>query len=191
MRRTSLWSVSTWLFIDLLTALVFIFMSLSLVEPGKMAADPHKQIGALTIELYWDLKDGADVDLWAQAPGDRPVGYSSKEGTILSLLRDDLGLGYSTDSRNYEITQAFGIHPGEYVVNAFLYRYRSGPEPIKVHMVVSRREENGDTIELLVRDGALVNDGDELTLARFSLDKDGHVIPGSVNALPKPLRAAQ
>jgi hypothetical protein len=31
------------------------------------------------------------VDLWVQAPGDIPVGYSNKGGLIMNLLRDDLG----------------------------------------------------------------------------------------------------
>jgi len=33
----------------------------------------------------------AHVDLWVQAPGDVPVGYSNKSGGVLNLLRDDLG----------------------------------------------------------------------------------------------------
>ena len=33
----------------------------------------------------------SDVDLWVQAPGDMPVGYSNKGGAVFNLLRDDLG----------------------------------------------------------------------------------------------------
>ena len=33
----------------------------------------------------------AHFDLWVQAPGDVPVGYSNKSGGVFNLLRDDLG----------------------------------------------------------------------------------------------------
>jgi hypothetical protein len=33
----------------------------------------------------------AHFDLWIQAPGDVPVGYSNKSGGVFNLLRDDLG----------------------------------------------------------------------------------------------------
>ena len=33
----------------------------------------------------------AHFDLWVQAPGDLPIGYSNKSGGVFNLLRDDLG----------------------------------------------------------------------------------------------------
>jgi hypothetical protein len=33
----------------------------------------------------------AHFDLWVQAPGDLPIGYSNKSGGVFNILRDDLG----------------------------------------------------------------------------------------------------
>jgi hypothetical protein len=47
--------------------------------------------GNVAVEMQWPDKLDADVDLWVQAPGDAPVGYSNKSGRVFNLLRDDLG----------------------------------------------------------------------------------------------------
>ncbi len=47
--------------------------------------------GNIVVEVRWPDKIDADVDLWVQAPGDRPVGYSNRGGQVFNLLRDDLG----------------------------------------------------------------------------------------------------
>jgi hypothetical protein len=63
--------------------------------------------GNVIVEAERADKVDADVDLWVQAPGDRPVGYSNKSGRIFNLLRDDLGRAqditdYNTRSRTRE-----------------------------------------------------------------------------------------
>ena len=47
--------------------------------------------GNVMVEARWADELDSDIDLWVQAPGDVPVGYSNKSGVIFNLLRDDLG----------------------------------------------------------------------------------------------------
>src|SRR2546421_487736 len=54
--------------------------------------------GNVIVEMFWDKAIDADVDLWVQAPGDVPVGYSNKSGVIFNLVRDDLGKGSDPNS---------------------------------------------------------------------------------------------
>src|SRR6266576_7335291 len=68
--------------------------------------------------------------------GDVPVGYSSKSGVIFNLVRDDLGKGSDPNSMNYEIAYGRGHWPGEYVVNAMLYRSRDRKYPVGAQIKV-------------------------------------------------------
>src|SRR3981081_592713 len=65
-------------------------------EHSKGQAPP----GNVIVEMFWDKAIDADVDLWVQAPGDVPVGYSNKSGVVFNLVRDDLGKGGDPKSRN-------------------------------------------------------------------------------------------
>ena len=60
-------------------------------DPSPARATTSLAPGNVIIEAQWADKLDADVDLWVQAPGDVPVGYSNKSGAVFNLLRDDLG----------------------------------------------------------------------------------------------------
>ena len=77
------------------------------------------------VEANWPPELDSDVDLWVQAPGDVPVGYSNKGGAVFNLLRDDLGQQLDLSGLNYETAYSRGIVPGEYTVNLHLYRNRA------------------------------------------------------------------
>ena len=81
----------------------------------------------------------SDVDLWVQAPGDLPVGYSNKGGAVFNLLRDDLGHQLDLSGLNYESSYARGIVPGEYTVNLHLYRNRAADSDVPVTVIVSSK----------------------------------------------------
>jgi hypothetical protein len=66
----------------------------------------------MLVQDVLDDKLDADVDLWVEAPGDRPVGYSNKSGQIFSLLRDDLGKSQDITDFNYEIAYSRGMPAG-------------------------------------------------------------------------------
>jgi hypothetical protein len=154
------------------------------------AADSVSAPGNVIVEIRWPGGNRADVDLWVQAPGDVPVGYSNKGGLIFNLLRDDLGLFGDVTPLNYEIAYARGVPPGEYAVNVHLYR--SSPDvPVPVTVTVSAKSDASDVArELLTTKVMLRRDNEELTVFRFKLDPEAHLVPGSVNSLFRPLRSA-
>lgn len=194
MKTHSRWTGPVFAQIDALLALAVVLLALSiLVQPAKKAdADAQTNPGAMTVELWWDPAVDADVDLWALAPGGRPVGYSNKTSLGMALLRDDLGRGGDKDSRNYELAVANVLRPGEYVINAMLYRTRDNKLPISLTLIVTIRPPKGDpyTVAPPVK-AQLAVGGQEITLLRFSLDDKGNLIGPSVNRVPKLLRSVK
>jgi hypothetical protein len=147
--------------------------------------------GNVIVEIRWPEGNAADVDLWVQAPGDVPVGYSNKGGAIFNLLRDDLGRFADATNLNHEISYSRGLPPGEYVANVHLYRNQS-KQPVEVTMTVSVKPTvQAGAKPLLTTNLVLRREGEELTGLRFSLDADGKLTPNSVHNLYRPLRSAQ
>ncbi len=105
--------------------------------PGKAAAENTQPPGNVIVELRWPDELDSDVDLWVEAPGDIPVGYSNKGGVIFNLLRDDLGRRADATGMNYEVSYSRGIVAGEYTVNVHLYRNNAGTFPVPVTVVTS------------------------------------------------------
>jgi hypothetical protein len=157
--------------------------------PGAKTADDMTPPGNVIVEIRWPDELDADVDLWVQAPGDVPVGYSNKGGAIFNLLRDDLGNRVDVTGLNYETSYSRGIPPGEYTVNLHLYRNPSGVYPVPVTVVTSVKRDTKDTArQLLASDVLLVSEGEEVTVYRFKLTGDGDLVAGSVHSLHKDLR---
>ena len=160
--------------------------------PTKSSESDNVQApGNVIVEAQWADKVDADVDLWVQAPGDVPVGYSNKSGKIFNLLRDDLGRAQDVTDYNYEVAYTRGTPGGEYVVNLHMYRGRSVSYPVGVKIVASvKRDPTGAARQLVATTVQLRKESQELTALRFRLDSDGALVAGSVNSLFKPLRAA-
>ena len=146
--------------------------------------------GNVMVEANWPPDMDSDVDLWVQAPGDVPVGYSNKGGAVFNLLRDDLGQQLDLSGLNYESSYARGIVPGEYTVNLHLYRNRAGAALVPVTVVVSTKARTADpSRQVLMTKLDLDHEGQDRTVFRFKLAEDGQVVPGSVNSLQRPLRS--
>jgi hypothetical protein len=146
--------------------------------------------GNVIVEIRWADGSDADVDLWVQAPGDVPVGYSNKGGAIFNLLRDDLGRVGDPTNQNYEISFSRGLPPGEYTANVHLYRNPSN-QPVDVTMAISSKPNAQSSARpLLTTKLTLRREGEELTGFRFTLDENGRLQAGSTHNLYKPLRAA-
>ena len=182
-------------FRDMLFLLVFAYLvigAVALAHVRKKAEDVTGATppGSLIVDIHWDDKIDADVDLWVQAPGDVPVGYSNKSGIIFNLLRDDLGHSGDPVSMNYEIAYGRGLWPGEYTVNAHLYRSADGHYPVPVTAKVSVRGPDGEVTNILRSVVQLDHVGQETTIYRFQLDDKGHLVQGSLNRLHKDLRSA-
>ena len=182
-------------FRDMLFLLVFAYLVIGAValahvrkkqEDVSGAAPP----GSVIVDIHWNDKIDADVDLWVQAPGDVPVGYSNKSGIIFNLLRDDLGHSGDPLSMNYEIAYGRGLWPGEYTVNAHLYRSTDGQFPIPVLAKVSVRGPAGEVTNILRSTVELTYVGQETTIFRFQLDDKGRLQQGGVNRIHKELRSA-
>jgi hypothetical protein len=158
--------------------------------PGKAAQDNTQPPGNVIVEVRWPDEIDCDVDLWVEAPGDVPVGYSNKGGVIFNLLRDDLGRRADATGMNYEVSYSRGIVAGEYTVNVHLYRNTADIFPIPVTVVTSVKKAAKDSArQLLASNVELTREGEELTVFRFRLSEDGDLIPGSVHSLQRKLRA--
>ena len=147
--------------------------------------------GNVVIEARWADGLPADVDLWVQGPGDKPVGYSRKSGQVFDLLRDDLGMMRDDTALNYEFAFSRGAPAGEYTVNLHLFQARETPLPMPVKVTISIRHPGGAGMTRIAsREVTLSRNGEELTVARFRLDGQARLVPGSVTDLPRPLRNA-
>lgn len=148
--------------------------------------------GNVIIEARWDDKLRTDIDLWVQAPGDVPVGYSNKSGLIFNLLRDDLGSYADPTEVNFETSYSRGIPPGEYTANIHLFRNLENIYPIWVRVVAREKKDNDSGAATLAATRVrLDREGQEITAFRFTLDDRGDLVPGSLNAVYKPLRSAR
>jgi hypothetical protein len=160
--------------------------------PGARTADDMAPPGNVIVETRWPDEIDADVDLWVQAPGDVPVGYSNKGGAVFNLLRDDLGSRVDVTGLNYETSYSRGVLPGEYTVNLHLYRNPSKSYPIPVTVVTSvKRSADQAARQLLASKVLLVREGEETTVYRFRLSEAGALVAGSVHSLQKPLRSGR
>jgi hypothetical protein len=158
--------------------------------PGEAAKENTQPPGNVIVEVRWPDELDSDVDLWVEAPGDIPVGYSNKGGVIFNLLRDDLGKRADATGMNYEVSYSRGIPAGEYTVNVHLYRNTAGVFPIPVTVVTSVKKSSKESArQLLASNIELTREGEELTVFRFRLSEEGDLVPGSVHSLQRKLRS--
>jgi len=178
------------IFLALAGFVAVVLLLLPHLHPPKEAEAAIRSPGNVIVEIRWPDDIDADIDLWVEAPGDTPVGYSNKGGAIFNLLRDDLGQRGDSTELNYEISYSRGVPAGEYTVNVHLYRNSGGYVSIPVTISVSvKAKTNESARRLLATELLLENEGEERTAFRFSLDDKGRLIRESVHDLPKPLRS--
>ena len=166
-------------------------LMLAHVNPKAQAAvtKDSEPPGNVMIEARWPDQLDTDVDLWVQAPGDVPVGYSNKGGAVFNLLRDDLGELADATRMNYEVSYARGMPAGEYTVNVHLYRNTSQAARVPVTVVASvKKSAHESSRQILASTVELKREGQELTVFRFRLDAAGDLVAGSVSTLQRPLR---
>ena len=159
------------------------------LNPPAKALETPPPPGNVIVELRWPNELNADVDLWVEAPGDVPVGYSNKGGTIFNLLRDDLGHQNDVTEVNYEVSFSRGVPAGEYTANVHLFRFAGQTAPLPVTVVASVKNRTHDSAKrLVVAKLELGHQGEEITAFRFTLDTAGELVPGSVHNLQRGLR---
>jgi hypothetical protein len=167
-------------------------LMLAHINPKAAAASAKDTAppGTVMVEANWPPDMDSDVDLWVQAPGDVPVGYSNKGGAVFNLLRDDLGHQLDLSGLNYESSYSRGIVPGEYTVNLHLYRNRATNPAVPVTVIISTKPTGDQPArQILMSKVELAREGQERTVFRFKLTETGAIVPGSVNSLQRPLRS--
>ena len=178
------------IFLALAGFVAIVLLLLPHLNPPAVADSETKSPGNVIVELRWPDELNSDVDLWVEAPGDKPVGYSNKGGVSFNLLRDDLGNLADATRMNYEVSYSRGVPDGEYTVNVHLYRNLSGADLIPVTVVISvKPSEDAPAKQILATGVELRHEGQEITAFRFSLDEKGRLVSGSVHDLPRPLRS--
>ena len=175
----------------LLGFVALVILLLPHVHPPEEKKADLMAPGNVIVEIRWPDNTDADIDLWVQAPGDSPVGYSNRGGIIFDLLRDDLGHFQDVSSMNYEMAYSRGVPEGEYTVNVHMYRNHTDQWPIEVMVIVSvKRSPEKPAQQILLGKVELVRENQEVTVFRFDLNHVGALLPQSVNHLYKPLRTA-
>ncbi|MCH8096640.1 MAG: hypothetical protein IID53_06140 [Proteobacteria bacterium] len=176
----------------LLGFITIVILLLPHVNPPVDANEASQPPGNVIVELRWPDDIDADVDLWVEAPGDVPVGYSNKGGRIFNLLRDDLGHANDATKLNYEVAYSRGIPAGEYTVNLHLYRSKISKLPIPAVVAVGiKANRNATVLPIATGNVELVRVGQEITVVRFAIDEHGMLVPGSIHELQRDLRAAR
>ena len=176
----------------LLGFITIVILLLPHVNPPVDANEASQPPGNVIVELRWPDHLDADVDLWVEAPGDAPVGYSNKGGRIFNLLRDDLGHDNDATKLNYEVAYSRGIPAGEYTVNLHLYRSKHRYLPIPAVVAVGiKADRNADLLPIATGNVELVRVGQEITVVRFTIDERGMLVPGSIHDLQRELRSAR
>mgnify|MGYP000462366124 CR=1 FL=1 len=184
------------LFRDLLFTMVLFFVVIviwmlpHIHDPAK-SADGQEPPGNITAIITWPAGD-TDIDLWVTGPGEPvPIGYSNKGGVLWNLLRDDLGAMPDATSLNYENAYTRGSIAGEFIINLHCYRCPILPQKVNVEVGSARQAEGGKgTVIIATATVTLTSNGQEKTAVRFKLDQSGNLIPGSLNAVFKPLRSS-
>jgi hypothetical protein len=176
---------STFGFIDVLLVLNIMLSALVLlVLPSVNPASEEQNqspAGNLMAAAAWPAGP-TDVDLWVSGPGmTKAVGYSNKSSQIWNLLRDDLGNANDPTPVNFENAFSRGLPAGEYAINVHCF---SCGDEVPVHVEV--RIASG---ALITEETVTLRPKQEKTVVRFMLDANGHIVPGSMNQVFKPLRS--
>lgn len=172
----------------LLGFVTIVVLLLPHLNPPTQASDA-KQPGNLVVELHWPDDMNTDVDLWVQAPGDRPVGYSNQGGAVFNLLRDDMGHVNDNGGLNYEIAFSRGAPAGEYTVNLHLYSNTDKLAVIPAEVTVGLKRDQNKPVQVIARRHVnLARLGEEVTVVRFALDEMVTLVPDSMHDLPRTLR---
>ncbi|MFO1220409.1 MAG: hypothetical protein U1E89_18760 [Burkholderiaceae bacterium] len=181
---------------NMLIAFVFCFIvALLAMNPRALKAGDIPAKAEFVITLSWPDHDPNDIDTWVQGPGGDVVWFRQREAALMHLDRDDRGLANDTitvngreivNPLNQEVVTIRGIAPGEYVVNAHYYESKND-KPVPVTLAVVKINPRAEVV--YYGQSTLQRKGDEITLVRFTVQRDGSV--GQINTLPKKLvRAA-
>ena len=174
-------------FLDTLLIVILILIIILKTQDNESSADTYVPPGSVVVQVEWPPTIDVDVDLWVQAPGDVPVGYSNKGGKYFNLLRDDLGNYSDTTRLNFEVSYSRGQPAGEYTVNLHLFSTKGGNVSVPCRVEILMRIGAKKYATIFKRDVVLEHAGQELTVQRFTLDENSNIVGKSL--IPKALRS--
>lgn len=170
-----------------LLALLLVFLAPK--EESKNESNVEER-NALRIEVNWETGRDVDADVWAKAPGDKPVGWTNKGGKYLDLVRDDLGHEDYKPSPNYEIIYGRKLVDGEYIVNCYLWANREKDWPIVTMTVdiylIDLNLKEAKPNKIFTGTCQLNKVGQEITVLRFMV-KNGVIDKTSFNTVYRKL----
>lgn len=177
---------------NMLIAFVFCFIvALLAMNPKALKAGDIPSKAEYIVNVSWPDMNPNDIDTWVQDPAGNLIWFRAREAGLMHLDRDDRGLSNDTivingqqvvNPLNQEVVTIRGIAPGEYTVNAHYYQTEDG-QPVELNVSVVKVNPRAEVV--YYGTAKLARKGDETTLVRFTLDRDGRVT--GVNQLPKAL----
>jgi hypothetical protein len=182
-------------FSDLLFNTLLAFVMLFAI--AMIAMNPKAKTGVIDakaefiITVTWPDMNPNDIDTWVQDPGGNLVWFRAREAGMMHLDRDDRGLSNDTivingqkvvNPLNQEVVTIRGFVPGEYTVNVQYYDSKNG-EAVPVNVSVVKVNPRAEVV--FYGTTVLARKGDETTMVRFTVDRDGYA--SGVNTLPKKL----
>jgi hypothetical protein len=176
------------LFILLLAFITLFILALILINPITKKSEIERKAEFLII-LEWGEKSEDDVDLWVQDPLANIVSFRKITAGLMHLDKDDLGIANDTIYLpngteqiiylNREVITLRGWVEGEYIINTHMYSKRDS-NPIKVKVEMLRL----NPYKILFKENFILSKrGEEITVRRVTLDKDGYLV--STNKLQK------
>jgi uncharacterized protein YfaP (DUF2135 family) len=170
-------------YIDVLTTLFVIFVTMFLLSEAKKAEEKGNHIdpSQYLIELTWDDDSVNDVDLWVSNEKGEIVFFRDREIGGMTLDTDNMGINNRIKNElgemksapgRREVISIRGIVPGTYTVNVMMYANRTH-ETEKVKVVVRKLNPYKEITE---RSVDLLDDGTEETITQFTVDEKGNFI---------------
>lgn len=188
-------------FLDLLFNMLLAFTALfilafAMINQNKDLSKSSVEVKAeFIITMTWPDDMDNDIDIYIEDPLGNLVFFRSREVGLMHLDRDDLGFRNDTVDTpqgivkypyNREIVTFRGFHIGEYCINAHAYKMNDKrPCPVSVQI-----DKINPTLKtLMINNVILENQGDEKTIIRFKLNKDGAI--ESSNTIQKKIIGKQ
>ena len=178
------------LLFNILVGFAFLFIIAFLLIKQEAKKEDFERRAEFVVVMEWDNDASGDIDLYVEDPTNKQVSFRYHNHNYMHLDKDDLGAmndtvvnadgSISTVKINRGVVTIRGIIKGEYIINAHYYSLRSydkiNPKKPVVTVKVELHKVNPYSI-LWVGEKEFNHRGQEETLLRFRLDKDGKILP--------------